>query len=289
MAEKRKFRLGRFVTLILCLMLSLFLLFAVINAKVVRIHRETVTVSRLNPRLYGYRILFLSDLKISSEREARQSAALVRRLVALDPDLIILGGDITGKNLIQTLRERFSPGAEAENTTQLTKARDTFLAGIYGIGVPCFAVYGEEDIKLEQASASFSDVMFLDNAYYPVNVNGAYVLLAGTSDYSSRTSVKNLFPERSADLTVFICHDPTTILREVSQLRRVDLALAGHTLGGQVTAGGLHLVHGDVIRDNEYGKALDLNYLISDGIGTEFLPLRVGTRPTAYLLEIISQ
>lgn len=287
MAEKRKFRLGRFVTLILCLALSVFLLFAVINARIVRIHRETVTVSRLDPRLSGYRILFLSDLKISTEREARQSAALVRRLTGLDPDLIILGGDITGKNLIQSLKERFSPVAEAEVTTTLTKARDTFLAGIYGIGVPCFAVYGEEDIKLEQSSASFSDVMFLDNAYYPINVNGSYILLVGTSDYASGNRVKNLFPERSADLTLFICHDPTTILREVSQIRRADIALAGHALGGQVTVGGLHLLHGDVIRDNEYGKALDLKYIISDGIGTEILPLRIGTHPTAYLLEII--
>ena len=36
----------------------------------------------------------------------------------------------------------------------------------------------------------------------------------------------------------------------------------------------------------ESSMALDVNTLISEGIGTEYLPVRIGTKPTAYLITL---
>lgn len=291
MARRVGNRLKQILSLTVILILCLGLLFSVINARVVRVEHRTVSVKGKNPDLDGLRILFVSDLKISNSRQARQTAKMLHKMTYLNPDLIIIGGDITGRNLIQRIKPLFDENAVSETVNELCAARDQFLIGIRDLNIPIYAVYGDEDVMME---SNVEGVTFLNDTQTTVYYGNASILLAGASDHSSGLSVKYRFNDVNADYNIFIGHDPSYLMEVASTQswsKRVlyNLALFGHCLDGQVRLGPVCLRYGKTISEYEHSDVLDMKTLFSAGIGTEYLPVRFGTRPTAYLLEFVNK
>ena len=74
------------------------------------------------------------------------------------------------------------------------------------------------------------------------------------------------------------------------------LLLSGHTLDGQVRLGSFALAHRREFSnyvlsanpDGFYSDDTGLRMLLSSGIGSELIPFRLGTRPTAYIITLKS-
>lgn len=291
MGKQKKTGFKRIVTLSVLLLLCLGLLFSVINARTVRVERRTISVRGKNPDLDGLKILFVSDFKISNGRQARHAAKMMRKMTYLEPDLIIIGGDITGRNAIQRILPIFDENAPVDTASALCAARDQFLIGIRDLDIPVYAVYGDEDVMME---SNVEGVTFLNDTQTTVYYGNASIVLAGASDRSSGVSVRSRFNDVNADYNIFIGHDPSYLMEVASTQswsKRVlyNLALFGHSLGGQVRIGPVCFMYGDLIKEYENSDVLDMKTLFSEGIGTEYLPIRIGTRPTAYLLEFVNK
>ena len=73
------------------------------------------------------------------------------------------------------------------------------------------------------------------------------------------------------------------------------ILLAGHGLGGQVRVGSRYLAHPDKnekflnsedFSGGVYKDGTGLRMLPGQGIGSELFPFRLGTRPTAYYIQL---
>jgi len=273
-----KKRLAPTAISLICLMLALTVLYGTVNAKVVRVREETVQIDGLDEKLEGVKILFVSDFKLTSTDEAAKAVKLMNRLSQLKPDLIILGGDIT----------QLSDGADAQKIAQLKAAQNEFLSGINELSMPIYAVYGDNDLILTQ---QYSNITYLNDEQKAIRVNGAKLTLYGVSDYASGVTKEFGYEEDGATAVIAVTHDPAAYhlitVNNTGNKPKVDLILAGHTLGGQINLAGKTFRYAD--EPEQYLKGeykFSSPMLISGGIGWEVLPMRLGTRAEAVLVEL---
>jgi predicted MPP superfamily phosphohydrolase len=182
------------------------------------ITRHEVQIDDLPPVFDGYRIIFLSDTHvIPSMREYFREVVAQTR--ALDPDLILLGGDfITWERHIPLMSEALLDGLTARD-------------GVY-------AVLGNHDYwsDAEKVTAALNarDVTVLTNRSTAIRRNDALLSLAGIDEvYRGNPDVEKAFarvdPSRPC---IAFSHHPD-IIDEVGN-HRIDLLLCGHTHGGQI-------------------------------------------------------
>ena len=94
-----------------------------------------------------------------------------------------------------------------------------------------------------------------------------------------------------ADYTVFLPHMPD-ILPETFKMPGgpfYQLALCGHTHGGQVAVLG-HAIHSSSIYGSRYLSGWynenGVDFLVSNGVGTSGLPVRLGAKPQMHLITM---
>jgi predicted MPP superfamily phosphohydrolase len=186
-----------------------------------RLVRRTVKIVDLPPELDGYRIGHISDVHCGRDTSPARVATWVRRLNALDLDLIAVTGD-----LITSGAEYVDPVADALGGL---RARD----GVY-------ACMGNHDY--------FTDG---DRVALALERNGLTVLrnrgvtvrgglhIAGVDDtWTSRDDIEAALETRPpAAPVVLLAHDPN--LFPAAMAHDVDLMLSGHTHGGQLAVPGV--------------------------------------------------
>lgn len=185
-----------------------------------------VTLSRLPSNLDGLTLVQITDLHASSLLQGPRVRAVVDKVNALEPDLILLTGDMIDG----------TPAARAEDVAPL---RD--LRAAYGV----FACMGNHEYYSDYAVwlQTFKDLglIVLANEHVVLDINGEVMVLAGTTD-----RVAERFNRREPDIRAALANAPENALRVlmahqprgVSENARsgVDLQLSGHTHGGQITA-----------------------------------------------------
>ena len=172
-------------------------------------------------------ILLISDLH--SSIHGKEQASLIKKIVAINPDLIILSGDVF-------------------DSTYPMYGVELLLAGISGIA-PIYFVTGNHEYwsgnihKIRDILLSHG-VIILSDSYLVIEVNNNKLVLAGIEDpdreffdnrlYNQRDSMEKAFRELDylPAYKILIAHRPENIkvYREFS----FDLVLSGHTHGGQV-------------------------------------------------------
>jgi len=136
------------------------------------------------------------------------------------------------------------------------------------------------------------DVVELDGSWRSVSAAGARFTLAGQAVGNGAPLIEALAAAPPEDFTVFLHHYPKEIY-ELSATGRVDLHLAGHTHGGQVTVP----FYGALVTLSGHGKDLEwglyrvgqTTLYINRGIGMEGLMPRVrfGARPEISVFELV--
>ena len=186
-----------------------------------RLVRRTVTIANLPPELDGYRIGHISDVHCGRDTPASRVRTWVRRLNALNLDLIAVTGD-----LITSGATYVDPVAGALGGL---RARD----GVY-------ACMGNHDY--------FTDG---DRMALALEHNGLTVLrnrgvtlrdglhIAGVDDtWTSRDDMDAALAARPRGApVVLLAHDPNLFPQAMA--RDVDLMLSGHTHGGQLAVPGV--------------------------------------------------
>jgi predicted MPP superfamily phosphohydrolase len=193
-------------------------------AKVPEVREHTLALPNTPPELDGLRIAVIADLHISRFFDHKWSGELVKRVNALDPDLILMPGDLVDG----------APALRAADVEPLSR-----LKSRYG---KFFSAGNHEYISGLPEWLPVFQALGLQNLYnlnVPVRLRGTTIYLAGVTDPAAWG--RNLpGPDLPAalrgvpddgHLVILLEHRPSSA-RENAGDKRISLQVSGHTHGG---------------------------------------------------------
>lgn len=274
--------LGRLLTFLVLLVILIYPF-----AEPFMLETETVSLSSADlPKDVGQlRIVYLSDIHEGPYFSHDRVKQLASRINALNADLVLLGGDYAVD----------SDGAIAF-FEQLPSLHSRY--GVYAVVGNHDRTVPESNLALLKAAMVRANVTPLVNSVEGVRIGASTIYLAGIDD------VNNGWPDingvaaqvRQGDYVIFLSHSPEVVpdALKASDINGkhnwFDLGLYGHTHGGQIALVGHWLGISKVEDRYEQGwiKENRIDMLISRGVGTSVLPIRVARRPQIHLITIKS-
>jgi uncharacterized protein len=250
----------------------------------VEVVRQRIHLARLPKVFEGFRIAQLSDIHLGPFTTADYIRHCVTITNGLKPDLVVLTGDYICWN----------PSAEGEAVRALADLRAPH--GVFG----CLGNHEEEGKIEESITPLFAaqGIHMLRQASAAIRLSGATLNLIGMDEprgeewerdvYRRLQQVKGLV--MPGTVNILLLHYPA-VFDYIAELGiPIDLTLAGHTHGGQLS---LDFVH----------RGLDLGRLVTHyvsgwyekgghqlyvnrGIGTTGFPIRLGARPEVTVFEL---
>ena len=223
----------------------------------------------------GFRIAFISDLHYKSALQEKGLIQLVRQLQIINPDLMLMGGDY--QEGCQYVNELFDRLAEVQPK--------------YGIA----GVMGNNDYErcYEEIVAEMQKhgIRVLEHTCDTISKENQRIIVAGVRNpfdlkHNGISPTLALKPE---DFVILLTHTPDYV--EDVDVSNTDLALAGHTHGGQVTLMGLYAP----VVPSHYGRrflkgkkksSAGVPVIITNGIGTSSKKLRMFAPSEIVVIEL---
>ena len=245
-------------------------------AGVNRVRNYSISSIDIPESFDGYRIAFASDFHLKSKFKERQLHGTVKALQTIAPDILLLGGDYQeGCEYVEPLFTELGSISTPDGT---------------------YAVLGNNDYErctdLIRSEMQKQGITLLEDATATIHRGNGSILLWGANAYAGRypsarqregiasnPQNRNHKSEiiNPTDFVILLTHTPDYV--EDADISGVDLALAGHTHGGQVTFFGLYAP----VTASKYGKRFrtglrynsqDIPVIISGGLGTSRYPIR---------------
>jgi hypothetical protein len=225
------------------------------------------------------RIVQITDPHLGPWQPVHRLQRRLERLVAHDPDLIVLTGDFL------TMESAGTPGSLARALAPLAPVADR-----------CFAIFGNHDheaprevrhgLATHGIRLLIDDEAVAETALGPVQIVGADWVPRGHREHLS--ALFRRFPRRDDHLRLLLLHDPIGFAHIDDG--EIDLVLSGHTHGGQLglVSFGIDWTVLSRTRWPDHGLfAHGSNRLyVHRGTGFYGFPLRVGVPGEASVLEI---
>ncbi len=246
------------------------------NASHARLREMSFTVDKKAGDRQGLRIAMASDIHLSTVGARPRLEKLVERINALEPDIILLPGDVVDESMT------------AEEESRLT----AIFRGLHApLGV--FSVLGNHEYYsgLEESLAFLraSGITVLQDE--SLRVGDAFYLLGRKDPTVLRRGEVRLPLARileagrvDADLPLILLDHQPVRLGEAMEAG-IDLEFSGHTHAGQLFP--LNLINKRIYEQNwgplRKGKT---QYYVSCGFGTWGPPVRTGSVPEVLLIQV---
>jgi predicted MPP superfamily phosphohydrolase len=229
---------------------------------------------RSNETQDAIRVVQLSDLHI--QEVGKRELAVLDQVKLLTPDLLVLSGDVIDK---------------ADRLPEL----HTFLTALNGI--PAIAVLGNWEywsgVDLAALREEYIDhgIRLLVNEVTTYKVRQRNIDLIGVDDFTGGNPDYDLLTHSIEGHTgILITHSPEYFDEALNyqNSNHLDLCLAGHTHGGQVTLFGwpIWMPPGSGSYASGIYNTETCELYISKGIGNSILPIRFGARPEIAVFEL---
>lgn len=263
------------ITAVCCVAL-LLITYGAWNARhPVTVHYD-ITIPKSSGSLETLQVVMVSDIHLGTIINNQRLTRLVNRINQLEPDIILLGGDIIDDK-VEIL---------ADENVRANFSRLYSKFGTYAIlgNHEYFAQQPERIIKyLEQ-----SNVHVLRDQYSLINHN---FYLVGRDDLSKQRYTNTSRQELAEIMTgidrtlpiLLLDHQPHNLQDGVQQ--GVDLQLSGHTHLGQLFPNSL-LTSKIYELDWGYLRKESMQVIVSCGIGTWGPPIRIGNHPEILSITI---
>ena len=227
----------------------------------------------------GMKIAYASDIHYGPFLDGTRVADLVEKLNAMHADIILLGGDYgettkTAIELFRILPELAAP------------------SGVFAVIGNHDLLGSKDEIMHLKGLIRSRGIVLLDNSAVLIKKNKASLCLCATDDIlEGNPDVSALVREVNAsDFTIFAPHSPDVLpLSEMEAGFRFDLALCGHTHGGQLVVFGRSLHSSSAYGDTYARGWMDAHggrLMVSHGVGTSLLPMRLGVRPQIHCITL---
>ncbi|MCL2688238.1 MAG: metallophosphoesterase [Chitinispirillia bacterium] len=256
-------------------------LYALIEPYLIEEKIYPISSPRIPVSFNGTRIVFITDIHHGPFFSRGRLKKLVDRVNGLEPDMLLFGGDYIHRN------ERYIMPCFEE----LSRLKAPL--GMYG-------VLGNHDhrknAQLTRDAMEMAGITLIDNAGVWVNRGESRIRVGGMSDVL--TDWPDIDPAVDSvtadDFVTIVTHNPDVFaFVDEYKLSLVDLALCGHTHGWQInlpyrlTRRYKHLTsHSYNYKSGRYHIGENTNLIISRGIGTVFMPLRLRARPQIVIIYL---
>ena len=268
MVLDRFFRPGRWAT-------RVFDAIGLQSGRPVHVDRQQLTVSR-PPGSRPLRVAFASDFHAGATTAERVLASACAQLDALKPDVLLLGGDFVS--------------VRADDIHALAP----LLAKVHA-PFGKFGVFGNHDLRANRPviadAMAEAGVRMLVNEVVQLAAPHGDVSIYGFDD-PIRGAPRGDLLDVVDGVSIVLLHAPDGLLAAGD--RHFDLAVAGHTHGGQIVMPGgaiPYLPHGALSREYPVGRyeiepdgARTL--IVSRGVGCSTVPVRFGCASEVHLIEI---
>ena len=251
--------------------------YGLFEANWLEVVRVTLPVPRLPHSFTGTRVAFLADIHHGPFTSLNFVTSVVRTTLALQPDLIVLGGDYSLKSA-DYVRPCFNVLAALHAPM-----------GVYGVLGNHDYWHGLEETREGFAAAKITELtnrgVWLERGGYRLRLAGVDDLWMGAVDV--KAALGEVTPE---DACLLVSHNPD--VAETLSDERVGLVLSGHTHGGQVVSptGGAPFVPSRYGRKYLRGlvQAPATKVYVSRGLGCTGVPVRYGSRPELTVITLQS-
>lgn len=276
LGERTK-RIGRRITLALSLLIFVLCAYSGYrNVRYPEVVRERLFVDRLTPEgavaEHRLRLALLTDLHIGEGITPDYVERAVEQTLCEQPDLILVGGDFIDHDIVYAQSER-------------VRAAMRRLTAPYGT----YYVLGNHEYRADTLGnmswvSEVGGTLLVDSVAYPAD---SLIALIGRDDYvhRSRMRLDHLTAGVDAEARPLILLEHTPERLDSLKTSPIDLALYGHTHGGQLwpMAALIWLKYGIVEGRKLIGST---TVHVSSGIGAAGAPYRIGTRSQIVIYDL---
>ena len=270
MKNGKQRKLKKYILFFLLFLLILFLWSLLIEPNILVVKKYRIE----NKKLRGIRAVFAGDFHFRPYQGNRLNY-VVKKINAQNADIVLFIGDYVNRHNIET----------SYPMTEIAKK----LAEIKP-SKKIFTVLGNHDsyknrkkIKKELTKAG---IEVLENQTRYVRLKDKLICISGIEDLTTGFPSLEKALRYSISPTILLTHQPD-IFYKVPE--KVDLILAGHTHGGQVSIP----FYGPVFVPSIYGtrfaygliKEKGKKMIVTNGIGTSILPIRFNCFPEIVVIE----
>ncbi len=246
---------------------------------------RTITLANLPTPFHGYRIAQISDIHLDEFTEPFFLEHIVKKINALNPDLVLLTGDFITHGSLTFAAGGHAIHRCAEILTTLTAPQR-------------YAILGNHDVafnaQVVTRALTARGTPVLVNQYVPIERNGGRFWLAGVDDPgTSHPDLDLAIPAKPDGPVLLMAHEPDFADDVTAHPRGslVDLMLAGHSHGGQIQ---LPFIGPLILPPlgKKYPEGLyqfnRMQLYVNRGIGTVGLPFRLNCPPEITLVTLQS-
>lgn len=258
-----------------------------------------IALPRLPKVFEGFRIMFITDIHFGIWLPHEWVADMVRTALESKPDLIILGGDyvfIPEGSLwteLGPVRNKLFAETRRQELPHLVMSELMRLLKPLTESIQTLAVFGNHDHWVASGVVGpfleEAGVEILNNTVTAVTRDSSRIWFTGTDDYLTGIPKLPALPE-DANPRILITHNPDMASCAIRSNYSFDLALSGHTHGGQVTSA----IFGPLvcnIEDERFisGLIKAENHWVytSRGVGYVALPFRSNAGSEITLIELV--
>ncbi|MEN2467426.1 metallophosphoesterase [Ornithinibacillus sp. FSL M8-0202] len=253
-----------------------------IEPALLTLHRETIQSKKIPSSFDGFKIIQFSDTHIGFHYTLDQFQELVKKINALEPDLIVFTGDLVDKPDQYNWNPRL---------TKLLGSLHAPKGKFWIYGNHDHGGYGTEIVKEVMGQADFQ---LLKNSHHTIEQQVDRILIAGIDDVMlGQPNLSKTLENTNPDLfTILLAHEPD--FADKSMEFPVDVQLSGHSHGGQVRlpfVGHLYTpLYAEKYVEGKYTfESSNLDLYVSRGIGTTRLPYRFLCKPEITLFTLKTQ
>jgi len=258
----------RITALGVAVMVGLLLVFGHVNSRMPRVRTMTLQVAKKAGDLDSLNIVAVSDIHLGTIVGRKRLSQIVERINSLDPDVVLLPGDIVDEDLtsirensvgdpLRDIRSRYGVYAATGN--------HEYIGGV----LEAVAYLADHGLILLRDRA-----VLVADAFYIVGRDDRSANRFGAEQ---RKKLSELMEDVDTNRVVLLMDHQPFGLEEAAE-NGVDLQVSGHTHYGQIwpisyiTRCVYEIPWG-------YKKKGDTHYYVSNGVGTWGPPLRIGNRP----------
>lgn len=242
-----------------------------------------VTSEKLPREMHGLKIAYASDMHYGALLDEARVKDLAERLNALEADIILLGGDY---------------GEDAAHSLEFFEKLPKLEAKIAVLGVIGNHDRAEATAETLIAAMEKYGITPLVNSTMTLEIGGKKLCICATDDLCHGDAAFSEVREQvfGADYIIYAPHSPDALeaAREEGAGDFYDLALCGHTHGGQVSFFGFApytsslygVRYGNMYLSGEVEEDHGVQVIISNGVGTTWMPLRFGAPAQYHLITL---
>ena len=256
---------NRSFLLLLSLLCTLFIWARFIEPHIIIVQEQTLDLG------IQKRIALISDLHLGVYKKELFLSKVLQKIEALQPDFILIAGDLTYEPKKEDIQQLFSPLKE--------------------IHIPVYVVLGNHDVEkpgppirdtLEQVLKGYNVNVLNNNMVSLEN----FTLVGLGSNWNEEDDVTLLDNFNEQDTVIVLTHNPDTTLKYNN--KNADLTLTGHTHCGQIRLPFIYRFVLPVVGNFDKGlyNTGDTSLFITCGVGETGLPMRLFNPPQIDVLNL---